>query len=222
MRLLRDKKTLLLIAFLAVAFSSANLKAQTVLLNPPEVYIGTSHGVTGSMMLFRPNVRQSYLLGYNGGVAVRYITENHFGLQVELNYSQRGWNEEGDTYSRRLNYLELPFLTHVYAGNKNRFIFNLGPKIGYLLSESILNDDGSNPEADQRVLPAHFKFDYGITAGLGYNLKTRSAGVFQWELRVYYGLSDVFPNTKSDFFSTSNHLNASINLGYFFQLTGKK
>lgn len=222
MQLLRDKKSVLVIAILATVFSSGNLTAQTVFLEPAEIYIGTSHGVNGSMLLFNPNVRQTYLLGYNGGVAFRYISEKNYGLQIELNYSQRGWNEANQTYSRRLNYIELPFLTHLYLGDKNRFIFNLGPKIGYLLSESVIESDGLNPDSDQHLLPAEFKFDYGIAAGLGYNLKTRSAGIFQLELRVYYGLSDVFPNTKSDFFNTSNHLNASINLGYFFQLTGKK
>lgn len=218
----RIKKTVVLLTFCCLALSFSKVQAQTILLDPPEIYIGTTHGVNGSMILFNPRVTQTYLLGYNGGVSFRYVTEKHFGLQVELNYSQRGWAEEGGAYSRRLDYLELPFLTHIYTGDKNRFIFNLGPKLGYLLNETVLTNDGSTPDAEQHVLPAHFKFDYGIAAGLGYNLHTSKAGVFQWELRVYYGLADVFPNTKSDFFNTSNHLNAAINLGWYFQLTGRK
>lgn len=222
MRLNRNRILLFLTALLLTAFLPRNTNAQTILLEPAEFYIGTTHGTNASMLLFNPNVRQTYLLGYNGGVSLRYVTEKHFGLQLELNYAQRGWNEEGNLYARQLNYLELPFLTHVYFGDKSRFIFNLGPKLGYLLNESVVTNNASASTAEQHILPASNKFDYGLAAGFGYNLHTRKTGVYQLELRVYYGLSDVFPNSKSDFFSTSNHLNASLNLGWYFQLTGRK
>lgn len=223
MKLFRNKKILFLLTVSLLVFSNNKTSAQTVLLDPPEVYLGASFGMNGSMILFSPRVLQSYnTFGYNGGIAFRYITENHFGLQLEANYSQRGWTEEGGGYSRQLNYVEVPFLTHYYLGDTHRFIFNLGPKIGYLLDEKVLKDDNLKPTAEQRIIPAHNKFDYGIAAGFGYNLHTRKAGVLQWELRAYYGLASVFPNSKVDFFSTSNFINASVNLGWYFQLTGRK
>lgn len=218
----QDNKILLVVLFLLAMFFPKNVVSQTVLLDPAEVYIGTSHGVNGSVLLLYPRVQQGYQFGYNGGLAIRYITEKHFGLQVEVNYSQRGFTEKGGVYSRQFNYVELPFLTHYYLGDTHRFIINLGPKLSYLLEDKVLKDDNSNPSADQRVLLADKKLDYGITAGLGYNLHTKKLGVFQWELRAYYGLSDFFPNSKTDFFSTSNFMNASVNLGWFFQLTGRK
>lgn len=222
MKLFRNKKILLIFSVLLAAFFPKNTASQTILLDPAEFYIGPTFGINGSMMLFSPKVLQTYQLGYTGGLAFRYITEEHFGLQVEINYSQRGFTEEGGVYSRQFNYVELPFLTHYYLGDTHRFIFNLGPKLSYMFEEKVLFDDGSNPEADQRVLLADKKLDYGIAAGFGYNLHTKKMGVFQWELRAYYGLADVFPNTKSDFFSTSNYLNVSVNLGWFFQVTGRK
>lgn len=197
-------------------------RSQTILLDPPEIYIGPNFGLTASRVLFNPKVQQTFFWGYNGGITFRYVSEEHFGFQVEANYSQRGWNEEGNVYARRLDYLEIPFLTHAYLGEKNRLFFNIGPKLGYLLDETVLNDDGGDTNAEQRVKPADFKFDYGITVGLGYNLKTRKAGIFQFELRGNYGLSDIFANQKSDFFDNSNYLNISANIGWLFQLTGKK
>ena len=173
-------------------------------------------------MMFNPTVRQIPLLGYQGGLAFRYITEKHVGLQIEMNYSQRGWDEESGLYSRRLNYLELPFLTHLYLGNTHRFIFNIGPKVSYLLNETVLINGMENSDAEQHVKPVYFPFDYGLTGGLGYNLHTRRAGVFQLELRAYYGLSDIFANTKSDYFANSNHMNAALSVGWFIQLTGKE
>jgi len=78
------------------------------------------------------------MMGIHGGMAVKYISEKHLGLIAEVNYSQRGWTEEFDptdgfSYNRRLNYLELPIMTHIYFGNKIRFIVNIGPQISFLL-----------------------------------------------------------------------------------------
>lgn len=201
--------------------SSDAVKAQTVLLEPAEIYIGPTFGANASMMLFNPSVRQIPLPGYNGGISFRYITQKHVGLQIELNYSQRGWEEEGGGYVRKLDYVELPFLTHLYLGKTHRFIVNFGPKVSYLLSESVLvNTTGS--DAEQHVKPVYFPFDYGLAAGAGYNLHTRKIGVFQLELRGYYGLSDLFANTKSDYFAASNQLNVALNVGWYIQLTGKE
>ncbi|MHB9056457.1 MAG: porin family protein [Paludibacteraceae bacterium] len=213
--------TAILISLLAL-FPGKSMQAQTVLLDPAEIYIGPSFGTNASMILFNPNIQQIPLLGYNGGISFRYITEKHVGLQLEFNYSQRGWEEQDGSYARRLNYIEMPFLTHLYLGDTHRFIFNIGPKVSYLLSESVLVNHTSNSTEEQHIKPVYFPFDYGITAGLGYNLHTRHAGVFQLELRANYGLSDIFANTKSDYFSTSNNINAALNLGWFIQLTGKK
>ncbi len=218
---LKRSKSILFFIFALLAFTPKTMQSQTVLLDPAEIYVGVSGGATGSMMLFTPTVQQSYFLGYNGGIAARYITENHVGLQVEFNYSQRGWLEANDLYSRQLDYIEMPFLTHIYFGKTNRFIFNLGPKIAYLLDEKVVLNNVENSKAEQHIKPVYSKFDYGIAAGLGYNLKTKNIGVYQLELRAYYGLSDIFANTKKDFFDTSNHLNVSLNFGYFFQLTGR-
>ena len=198
------------------------IKAQTVLLDPPEIYLGVTGGMTGSMVMFNPTVNQSMpLLAYNGGLSFRYATESHCGLQIEANYSQRGWEEASGAYSRQADYIEFPLLTHLYWGKTHRFIFNLGPKLGYLLKETDLINTVTEPDEQQKT-PISNRFDYGIAAGFGYNLHTRKAGVIQLETRAYYGLSNIFPDAKTDYFKASNYLNVSVSLGYYFQLTGKK
>ena len=198
------------------------IKAQTVLLDPPEIYLGVTGGMTGSMVMFNPTVNQSMpLLAYNGGLSFRYVTESHCGLQIEANYSQRGWEEASGAYSRQADYIEFPLLTHLYWGKTHRFIFNLGPKLGYLLKETDLINTVTEPDEQQKT-PISNRFDYGIAAGFGYNLHTRKAGVIQLETRAYYGLSNIFPDAKTDYFRASNYLNVSVSLGYYFQLTGKK
>lgn len=196
--------------------------SQIIILEPTEKYIGISQGINNSFVLFYPNLKQNlFFPGYTGGISYRYITEKHWGLQVELKYSQRGWSEKDNTYTRRIDYVELPFLTHFYFGNTHRAILNVGPKIGYLLNDRTLKNTSSEPNAEQHK-SIYFPFDYGGTLGIGYNLHTKNSGVYEVELRGYYALSDIFANTKRDFFQMSNTLNISLNFVLYLQLTGNK
>ena len=161
-------------------------------------------------MDFQPSIRQDFLKGINGGISVRYTSEKYFGMicaaQIEANFSQRGWKENFDddtdnSYSRTLNYLEIPFLAHLSWGKETRglqFFVNLGPQFGFFLSDSEKYKGNWNiEERPQSIRPVYGKsvekiFDYGITGGLGLELKTK-AGNFFIEGRYYYGLSDIYP-----------------------------
>ncbi|MDD3196530.1 MAG: hypothetical protein PHU68_12155 [Paludibacter sp.] len=78
----------LLIGFL----TSTGMSAQTNDFTA-ETFLGVNGGSTLSMVNFLPAVNQSFLMGYHGGIVFRHNTQNHMGLQAELNYMQRGWNE---------------------------------------------------------------------------------------------------------------------------------
>ena len=111
-------------------------------LRTPEIYIGAHAGVMGSTMLFKPNVAKIDILqsplSTNGGLVFRYAGHKVCAIQVEANYMQRGWCEQitlqdGSVadYTRKLDYIEVPLLMHLYFG-KERFrgFVNLGPQIG--------------------------------------------------------------------------------------------
>ena len=75
--------------------------------------VGFAGGANFSNMEFQPTVRQARLMGYNGGVNIRYTSEKYFNMicaaQLEVNFSQRGWEEDfddktGNSFSRCLNY----------------------------------------------------------------------------------------------------------------------
>lgn len=186
-------------------------------LDQPEIYLGTSHGVSASMIHFSPSVEQEILLGYNGGIVFRYIDEKNVGVQAELNFFQRGWKEKGNIYAKQLNYIELPFLTHIYFGNSSRFFINLGPKISYLLSENVLKNLSTNSTETQHITKVQHPFDYGICGGLGMLFKVKK-NIFQFDTRFNYSLSDIFSNSKKDYFETSNNINLSVNLGWLLQI----
>lgn len=197
--------------------------------------IGISGGANMSKMDLQPQVRQTMLNGFNGGINMRYTSEKYFSMicaaQLEINFSQRGWEEEFDanqpySYSRTLNYIEVPFMAHLSWGKEPQglqFFINLGPQVSYLISDSEEYGGGLNPETrPESIRPIYGKeidkkFEYGITGGAGIELKT-SIGNFFVEGRYYYGLSDIFNNSKIDDFGRSANQTIGLKAGYSIRL----
>ena len=204
---------------LITIFLSFSLVAQQR-LEKSEKYIGTSHGVTASGVGFNPTVEQDYLLGYNGGIVYRYIADTNVGVQAELNFAQQGWHETQNNFSRRLSYIELPFLTHIYLGDKTRFIINIGPQVGLLIAEQKLNEPENTTATRhtyQQTQTPQNTFDYGFSAGIGL-LFTAGRNIFQLETRAYYALGDVYSNNKRDYFSRSNNMKLSVNMVWLLRV----
>ena len=178
------------------------------------------------LKLLLDTVQQKMKLGYTGGVTLRWVTEKNLGLQAELNFAQQGWNEMFEDqpeykYSRTINYLELPILTHIYFGNKNfRFFINLGPKIGYALGEKTdenLNGASPNTENTQHDMAIEKKFDWGLCGGPGIEIRT-GIGSFLLEGRYYYALGDIFNSRQEDYFSKSASQVFSAKISYLMPL----
>ena len=193
----------------------------------PEWSYGVNGGLTFSKVGFRTgfSIPQELLRQFSGGVSVRYISEKNFGIQAELNYSQRGWKELTDTvylnkYSRSLAYLELPLLTHIYfnLGKSVRLIFNLGPQIGLSIGEKEIEREINDPERDTSYYDKSVQnlFDYGLKGAMGLEFRTKTGSIIL-DGRYYFGLSDVFHNTKADLFQASHNQVIGVNLTYFFR-----
>ena len=198
------------------------------------ISVGAKGGADLSKVFFTPDVRQGLATGINFGVAARYIEENHFGIIIECNYMQRGWKEDFEDlpfkYSRRLDYLQIPFLAHIYFGRRGRFFVNLGPEVGFRIGSSIntnfnVNDIANNPEfpVSSRIISQYYiekahAVDYGITGGLGGEFSINHRNSIYIEGRFYYGLGNVFPNGRQDPFRGSNSMNISICAGYWFRV----
>ncbi len=231
------KRLIFIFLTLALLFSD-NLFAQRKDFQS-EFYFGASAGGSFTKIDFLPSVPQASKIGLLGGVAVKYISQNHLGLVTEVNYLQRGWKEEFDpesdfSYSRTLNYIEIPFMTHIYFGNRMRFIVNLGPQISYLLSE---NHDMSQALADDiearkegypdskigyqyNSISEMQKFDYGLLGGVGIEIQT-AIGNFDIEGRYYFGLGDLFTSRRSEetyYFGRSAHRLIEGKLTYYIKI----
>jgi len=199
------------------------------------VAVGGKAGATLSRVNFNPTVEQALLPGVTAGAMFRYIEEKHFGLIAELNVTQRGWKEALDdsdyNYSHRFTYLELPIMTHIFFGSQRvKGFFNLGPEINIMLSDGIKSNfayheaDGMDyfvndtRHIEQMTMKVKNKLDYGICAGAGLELGLNTRHSLLLEGRFYYGLTDVFPNHKTDIFSSSNSMTITVSLGYFYRL----
>ncbi len=193
--------------------------------------IGVAGGLNMSQMDMQPKIGQKYLNGINGGLSIRYTSEKYFNMrcaaQLEVNFSQRGWEEDFDDQTsnsdkRTHNYIEIPFFAHLAFGKEPRgaqFFINLGPQVGFLLGdeEEYIGswDIDSRPVSTQPVYGKSVdkKFEYGIAGGLGLEVKTK-AGNFIIEGRYYYGLSDIFNNSKTDDYGRSANNTISARIGY--------
>lgn len=168
-------------------------------------------------------------------------------IAAEINYGQMGWKEDirdlkdkpvvnavtgvAEQYERTVSYVQVPIMAHLAWGRENRgvnFFVNAGPQFGVYLSESTKMTfdwdnrnmtDRANSICAQDTMAVENKFDYGIAAGAGIELATRKAGRFLLEGRYYYGLGNIFGDSKRDYFGSSNYGTITIKLTYLFDIT---
>ena len=171
-------------------------------------------------------------------------------VQAEVNYAQIGWKEQilgvndapvinsvtglPEEYSRTMNYIQIPIFAHLGWGREEKgfqFFFQAGPQIGFCLGESTktnfnVNDanfeDRVNSVVAQDTMAVENKFDYGIAAGLGLEYSHPKVGHFQLEARYYYGLGNIYGDSKKDFFGKSNFGNIVVKLTYLFDIIRTK
>ncbi len=234
--------------FISLLLATLSLPAAVAQIGEPrhDLAIGLSAGMSINRVMFSPSIRQKGLSTPTFGLTLRYVSEKylaaHCALQVELNYARLGWREDvrnvageplTDTYERQVDYLQLPLLARMGWGREYRglmFYFLAGPQLNYAFADREVygstwtltaagQPDRPNGVTQQYGLSIDHKLDYGITAGIGLELNTRH-GHFMLEGRYYYGLGDIFKNSKKDPFERSANSTIVIKTTYLFPLTG--
>ena len=209
-------------AIISFILTTLVVKAQIIVTTPYEFSAGVSGGTTFSSVTFSPKVTQGMLMGATFGVTGRMTMGKNVGLQTELNYVQQGWEEKYEEnpeyqYSRRMNYLQLPFYTHIQFGKGNvKGFINAGPQIGYMIGESTKrNFEGNIPGKvnEQHDTPTKNKFEWGISGGAGIEVRT-SAGYFLLEGRYLYSLGDIYGTKRSDYFTKASGQTITVKVSY--------
>ena len=165
---------------------------------------------------------------------------------TQMGWKERIWdrhdqpviNDEtglAEKYSRIADYIQVPLFARLGWGRERQgfqAFFQVGPQLGYYLSENTeANFDLDHPNLSDRVslisrpdysnmyhMPVENKFDYGIAAGFGLEFSQRHLGHFMVEGRYYYGLGNIYGNTKRDYFAKSNYQGIVIKATYLFDL----
>ena len=171
-------------------------------------------------------------------------------IVAEVNIVQVGWKEaiEGfdnqplyyaDStdplhYERKMTYLQIPLFARLGWGRERRGLqgfFQIGPQIGVFLSESTSTnlvpgyaptEPRSSNIVAQESMPVENKFDYGIAGGAGIEFSASKIGHFMLEGRYYYGLGNIYGNSKSDYFGKSNFGQIVIKMSYLFDIVRTK
>ena len=171
-------------------------------------------------------------------------------IVAEVNIAQVGWKEkiqglenqplyyEGDDvalhYERKMTYLQIPLFARLGWGRERKGLqgfFQVGPQMGIFLSEStntnlIAGKQPTEPRSsnivEQETMPVEKKFDYGIAGGAGIEFSVPKVGHFMLEGRYYYGLGNIYGNSKSDYFGKSNFGQIVIKATYLFDIIKTK
>lgn len=151
-----------------------------------------------------------------------------------------------EEFQRTMNYVQVPVFARLGWGRERNGLqafFQAGPQIGFFLDEnSEANFDIYFPNLAQRTSivssdymrdgvkigsgiyhkPIENKIDYGISAALGLEFSKPWLGHFLLEGRYYYGLGDIYANSKRDYFGRSNHSSIVVKLSYLFDIAKTK
>lgn len=144
-----------------------------------------------------------------------------------------------EKYQRTITYVQIPMLAHLAWGKEekgfNGFI-NLGPQIGFCIDENSkknydkpftkafypdiysTSEGRINQTITQEEIPVENKFDYGITLGAGIEAHIKHFGRISLEGRYYYGLGNMYGDSKKDFFGKSNNSIIYIRMAYLYDL----
>lgn len=167
-------------------------------------------------------------------------------VTAELNYVNVGWvqdiltiddepviNQQSglpEQYKRTISYLQVPIFARMGWGCERKgfqAFFQLGPQFGFFLNErTTMNYEYGRQNLNMRTskivaqetMPVERKIDYGIAGGGGLEFSHPKVGHFLLEGRYYYGLGDIYGNSKRDYFGRSNLTNIVIKLTYLYDI----
>ena len=173
-------------------------------------------------------------------------------IVAEVNLTQMGWKENindvndqpvingktglAEEYQRQLTYVQVPLMARLGWGRERKgfqAFFQLGPQFGFFLNDkakqnfeyderNISDRVGVQQYAYQDTMSVQNKFDYGIAVGMGLEFSRPKIGHFLLEARYYYGLGNVFKNSKADTFGKSNNNCIAIKIAYLFDILRTK
>lgn len=197
-----SKISLALVFFLAVMqITTAQEKS--------EYKLGFKGGINFTNVGTTTGVTNKSLTGVHFGLFAKQPITNSFAVQPELYFTTKGGeltyqNVVVDgTAKFNLNYIEVPVLAvfKIFPG----FNFQVGPYASYLVSSKVKNVNEVSFNFEDNIQSGDFnKFDTGVMAGFGIDVKSVEIGVrYNFGLlkvgkdKTYLGTNYIFPDGKN-------------------------
>jgi hypothetical protein len=167
-----------------------------------------------------------YKAGLAAGGFVTYSIQNTYAFTAKVLFMQKGSQYEGEfagedfDVKEQLNYIEIPVLARLFFNREGTVRPNvfLGPSFGFLTGAKIKVDDGDyenfedfNDDVDS-YKDVYNTFDFGVSAGLGLNIRVANEMYFIIDARYTYGLSNISANSDVDV----NNQNVAVTAGLSF------
>lgn len=215
------------LVFTSFAMSQDTLQAQqdTIYveeIDKPDEYdvehsFGFRAGYGVSTITFSPNRDTGYNPVFDAGLVYKRIGRAGLGIQLELNYANRGYSITDDQIEFAADTLynftniEIPFLAHGYVGRKNgRLFLNVGCFLSVRLNGNRTFENQTSDVDFDRVQ----MFGYGVLGGLGYGRKI-GPGFLQLEGRYQYALGNLYEQVVLST-DLSQMQVITVNLAYLF------
>lgn len=187
--------TLSLLAFI-VSSAQSNDNATS------NLSFGVKGGVNFSNLYTEEVDDNNVLTSFHVGVFATFPITDILGIQTEVLYSRKGAELEynnaflSGTAQFRLNYIEVPVLLKFNI--TDNFNIHAGPYVAYLIDVDVVNkSSNANFDFEENLNNDDFnKFDYGLSAGLGFDFNSFGIGA-----RYNYGLATV--GKERNFFGTN-------------------
>ena len=141
--------------------------------NAQEIKFGAKAGVNFASLTGDDADGLDSRTSFHIGAAAQISISDKFAIQPELLYSAQGASVSD--IDLKLDYIKLPFMAKFFFSEG--LSLEVGPQIGFVINDEIVGED---VDAES--------FDFGLNAGLGYNLNN---GLFL-QGRYNLGLSDTF------------------------------
>jgi hypothetical protein len=146
-------------------------------------------------------------VGLHAGGFLVYSIVEHFGISLDIVYSQQGANSKTSNSELHLDYIQIPLLANIFFnkyGDDFRPKIVVGPALGILASakgQFVEKDDFNST-------------DFGIVAGLGFNYKVGEKKWLNVDARYGMGASEIFKEDIPGMDVKNSYIAITVGLGF--------
>jgi hypothetical protein len=219
---MKEQKFIIILLFLILSLTSP-IKSQE------GISIGIKAGTGFSQYLFQivgANVEQDFAQVYQGGFVFNQMNKKNLGIQLELLYNQKAWQENiGASYKKKfvIDYIEIPIHSIYKIGKKKSgIVISAGLHVSFALqADSSITGVEIPPDTTLIEYPPlqYSNWDYGLDGAVGYQFSIgRSLVLIQ--LMYSQGFRNMF---ERQYDSIYRSLNQSLYLNLIYKIhLGKK